>query len=704
MLDDSHRCGRANACLTLGERITVLHIRSIPRHLLLAGLSVLFVMIAARGEAQATSIAVNTTANELNSDGDCSLREAITAANWDSAVDGCLAGAGVDTIVLPAGTYDISGGVNSDGGDDNANAVGDLDIEGDLTIVGAGALDAVVTAHHDPYVERIFDILGTHQVSLSGMTITGGGGCCGYPGGGVRNATGIVAITDSIIRGNGFEYGEAGGIWNGSGITTITGSAVIANSGESVAGIDNVSGIVSVIDSAIMHNSSMSGGARGCCAIKNRGSFTISGSTVSENHSRGESTISNSGTMTITESDISRNSGSGSGIFNGGTLTVTGSAITENANVAADSGGDGGGVINVGLTTLVNTTVSGNTTDLDGGGIWNGSTGSMALTNVTVSGNRADHDGDFEPGSGGGLLNSAGGSITMRGTIVAGNADGTGENPDCAGILASEGHNLVQHVSAGCTIGGDVTGNITSKDAMLGPLANNSGQVRTHSLAPGSPAIDAGGPGCPPPNADARGVVRPQGKGCDIGAFELEKPAVARSCTGEDACDATGGKVGSNSCNGRYACRNSTGKIGDNACNGDFACDGSSGDVSKDSCTGWGSCLEATEGIGRKSCGGFMACAEAGAHIGDGSCNDREACFNARGGVGRLSCNAQQACSDSTALIGDHSCNGWTACRYNRGVIGDRSCNGSAACRNNERTVGRRECNGYRACDALAVR
>jgi hypothetical protein len=68
---------------------------------------------------------------------------------------------------------------------------------------------------------------------------------------------------------------------------------------------------------------------------------------------------------------------------------------------------------------------------------------------------------------------------------------------------------------------------------MLGPLQDNGGPTETHALLPGSPAIDAippaectydddGDPGTPPvPLAtDQRGVARPQGAGCDIGAFE----------------------------------------------------------------------------------------------------------------------------------------------------------------------------------------
>jgi hypothetical protein len=58
---------------------------------------------------------------------------------------------------------------------------------------------------------------------------------------------------------------------------------------------------------------------------------------------------------------------------------------------------------------------------------------------------------------------------------------------------------------------------------VLGPLQDNGGPTWTHALLPGSPALDVGDPAqCPA--TDQRGVPRPQGAGCDIGAFELEQP------------------------------------------------------------------------------------------------------------------------------------------------------------------------------------
>jgi hypothetical protein len=62
-------------------------------------------------------------------------------------------------------------------------------------------------------------------------------------------------------------------------------------------------------------------------------------------------------------------------------------------------------------------------------------------------------------------------------------------------------------------------GDQVNTDPMVGPLAENGGPTLTHALLTGSPAIDAGDDAvCPA--TDQRGVSRPQGVACDIGAYE----------------------------------------------------------------------------------------------------------------------------------------------------------------------------------------
>ena len=103
--------------------------------LAVAGMALLLAVVANYRVAEAAIITVNTTADELNSDGDCSLREAITAANTDSPVDACPAGIGDDTITLPAGIYTLT---IAGTGEDLA-ATGDLDVIDNLTLTGADA-------------------------------------------------------------------------------------------------------------------------------------------------------------------------------------------------------------------------------------------------------------------------------------------------------------------------------------------------------------------------------------------------------------------------------------------------------------------------------------------------------------------------------------------------------------------------------------
>ena len=112
---------------------------------------------------------------------------------------------------------------------------------------------------------------------------------------------------------------------------------------------------------------------------------------------------------------------------------------------------------------------------------------------------------------GGGLL-SAGGVVAMRNTIVAANKEGRRPS-DCVGSIRSKGHNLSGFHCAGLGARGDVR----TRHPLLGPVQNHGGPSPTASLRSGSPAINAGGPGCPP--RDQRGFRR-RGR-CDIGAFEF---------------------------------------------------------------------------------------------------------------------------------------------------------------------------------------
>jgi hypothetical protein len=68
----------------------------------------------------------------------------------------------------------------------------------------------------------------------------------------------------------------------------------------------------------------------------------------------------------------------------------------------------------------------------------------------------------------------------------------------------------------------NAVGDMQNTNPELGPLANNGGPTQTLALLSGGPAIDAGSDmACPP--IDQRGISRPQGPHCDIGAFERDR-------------------------------------------------------------------------------------------------------------------------------------------------------------------------------------
>ncbi len=149
-------------------------------------LAIVAAAVAAPRPLHAATIAVTTTTDELNTDGDCSLREAVRAANTNLAVDDCDAGqnAATDTITVPAGTYTLTVA-----GFDNTAAGGDLDLldnaaVDDLVLSGAGAATTVIQAcaveqlttgcpAGQGIVDRVLNVFDAH-VAISGVTIRHG--------------------------------------------------------------------------------------------------------------------------------------------------------------------------------------------------------------------------------------------------------------------------------------------------------------------------------------------------------------------------------------------------------------------------------------------------------------------------------------------------------------------------------------------------
>jgi CSLREA domain-containing protein len=326
--------------------------------------------------AMAVKIKVNSTADVIADDGYCTLREAVIAANTDTALwstEGeCPAGYGADKIVLKSGVYMFAIGGPYE---DNAQA-GDLDILDDLTIAGKGASETIIDGN---YIDRVFHVMSNVNVNFYAIHIQNGL-VSDYNGGGIYNS-GILQITESEVSDNMASASRiiyGGGIYN-DGEMTLTNSIVYDNEAYSTDSL------------------SMGGG------IYNIGIITTTDSKVYDNKASSINSLS-----------------IGGGIFNDifGSITMIRNKVSGNIAFSTVTTASGGGIYNAGTITIKKSKVSGNVADGNymtfGGGIYNDMSGTTTVKGTSrISGNNAD--------DGGGVYNNSGAFTKSKRTTIKNN-------------------------------------------------------------------------------------------------------------------------------------------------------------------------------------------------------------------------------------------------------------------------------------------
>ena len=385
--------------------------------------------------------------------GDCSLREAIKAAN-DFA--------GLNQINIPAGTYTIT--LN---GTDDTNALGDFDITDDVNIVGAGSGSTIIQEGTDlaSAVDRIFHVTNSSAVTIEAVKVQFGkvttdGGCI--------NATSDITINDSIIDScsstANSRYG--GAIYSGGAVTMD--SSTVSNSSAAHYGGAMSSYGGTLTDVTFTNNNVLyaHGGA-----IYNRDNLlTINGSanTFTSNYAPATSTdyggtIYSTGSLTISNATFTGRSGTndagrGGAIY----LLDTTDVLTLSDSSFTDFGAtNSGGAIRMNGGTLTNVTFTDNQAEVSHGGAIENFDNLLTITGTnTFDGNRA-----------GAASNDYGGSIYSTGSLTISNTTFIGRNDT-----------IVDAGRGGAIYLLDTTDVLTLSDSSFSNLlvANSGGAIRMY--------------------------------------------------------------------------------------------------------------------------------------------------------------------------------------------------------------------------------
>lgn len=192
----------------------------------------------------------------------CTLRAAIMEAN---------ASPGVDTIVIPAGTYYLTIPSTAE----NYALNGDLDVTDSVIIVGAGAAETIIDGNRDVTNGRVFEIFNGISVRMSHLTVhngihetAGGSGTAG----GILNR-GTLTLEYAQVLNN-----QDGGLLN-QGVADLTAVTYANNSGGWAALTNNSGGVLTIRNSTINNNTS-SGFSNGGGVDASNGTITIINSTI----------------------------------------------------------------------------------------------------------------------------------------------------------------------------------------------------------------------------------------------------------------------------------------------------------------------------------------------------------------------------------------------------------------------------------------
>jgi CSLREA domain-containing protein len=300
----------------------------------------LFVLSTSAAFADDFTVTKTADTNDGTCDSDCSLREAIVAANAHSGPDRIILGS-AQTYTLTLGPADAPGALTA--------ASGDLDVTDELTIDGNGStVDGSGLAPAN--LDRVFDIQGSFPVTINNLTITGGS-ATGFLslGGGlyIRNAT--VTLNNCTVTANNTAV-ETGSRDDGGGIAAI--------GSYDPAGPTTTLAVLTLNNTTVSGNSGLNGGGILCvlCTLT-VASSTISGNTATGSDGGGIDLLGDASKVTATGSALKSNQVTGTGAQGGGLSMPFGSGILSSLTrnqIVSNTATTGSGIF-VGVATVAAT-------------------------------------------------------------------------------------------------------------------------------------------------------------------------------------------------------------------------------------------------------------------------------------------------------------------------------------------------------------
>ncbi len=336
----------------------------------------------------------------------------------------------------------------------------------------------------------------------------------------VPTGTYVLGLGNGLYLGNA-SHPNRSLIINGAGAPT---TIIDANQAGNIAIDSSLSAVI--VGVTIRNGLANFGGG-----IGNLGTLTLVGCRIESSHAFEDGGgIGNHGNLNIIRTTVVGNTSMyGGALANEGVARISESLLRDN-----HAQFDGGGILNSGSSNgsrhvyLINSTLSANLADNNGGGIFSDFNNSLTfLYNTSLVGNDADDDHDENGGVGGGMYAQAGARFVLVNALIANNTQTVFTDNDCIGTFETYGRNFFTDTVGCSSNNGGTLYHVTPSS--IASLQDNDGPTWTHALLGSSEAIDSAQTslGCIDEtgahlNTDQRGAPRPSvNRFCDAGAFEF---------------------------------------------------------------------------------------------------------------------------------------------------------------------------------------